>query len=678
MSKLDDKYKDPVLAMMEEKERNNDAFDGDDDIDNALEDDLVKQGDTTSGEYGKDTPEDIEGKTPDTSVTEKVTSPVDDSATELIVVRNSGELEKGKEKDITKVSGDGDEDCKSSGRLLIGESLIEKGLISIDQLQIALKVQRDSDGQSMIGAVLVEMGFITESALGEILTESTGIKQFDPKNTIIDQNLIKQIPKDIAVRFRAVPILLEHESIYVAMTDIYNVLAVDRIQRYFPKRFKMVLVHCSESDLSDIIDNYYDYELSIDGILREMESMSENPEELVKISAEQDSYTNPTVRLIDALLVDAIRDGASDIHFEPEGAFVRIRYRVDGKLILVRSFHKDYWQAILVRIKIISNINITESRNPMDGRITLTILGRQIDFRVATQPTIHGDNVVMRVLDKKKALLPMEKLGFSEANVKTLTKALKRPEGIIVVTGPTGSGKTTTLYSILNYINSPDVNIMTLEDPVEYQLSMIRQSNIRAGSGMDFVGGIKSIMRQDPDIIFVGEVRDEDTATMALRAAMTGHQVFTSLHTNDAIGAIPRFVDIGVKPQMLAGSIIACVAQRLARKLCESCKVEITATPENCSIMGLDPKNPPNIYQHKGCDKCGGTGYKGRIAISEIVLVDDVLDDLIAHEATRAEMLGHIAKKGFIPMSEDGITKILAGTLDLDELIRTIDMTDRL
>ncbi len=665
--KSDNKYIDPVQAMLEEQQAaaNNmeesieeeilsHAKEENDNDEPTTGTDLVPVENEDSKKNGKSSKETTEGR-------DVILS---DSATD-VEKRKSSDLSS--EKDLEHISS----------RAPIGQTLIAKGLISEDQLDIALKIQRDSKESIMIGAILVEMGFITESALGEVLTENTDIQQFDPKSTIIDPNLIKQVPKDVAQRYNAVPILLDGDSVYIAMTDIYNVLALDRIQRYFPRRFKMVPIHCSPADLAEIIENYYEYELSIDGILREIEGI--DLDDMDSLSRNDDnSYTNPTVRLIDALLVDAIRLGASDIHFEPEDSFVRLRYRIDGKLRLVRSFHRDYWMAIVVRIKIMSDINITESRNPQDGRISINVLGRHIDFRVATQPTIYGENIVMRILDKAKALLPMDALGFSEENVKTLTKALKSPEGIIVVTGPTGSGKTTTLYSILNFINKPDINIMTLEDPVEYQLPMIRQSNIKSGTGMDFIGGIKSIMRQDPDVIFIGEVRDEETATMALRAAMTGHQVFTSLHTNDALGAIPRFIDIGVNSRMLSGSIIACIAQRLARKLCSECKVEEAATEEEIKVYDLDVKNPPKLFHKVGCDKCAHTGYKGRVAISEIILVDENLNELIANEATRGEMMRHLEKNDFKSMADDGISKALAGLVDLNELIRTINMTDRM
>jgi type II secretory ATPase GspE/PulE/Tfp pilus assembly ATPase PilB-like protein len=284
----------------------------------------------------------------------------------------------------------------------------------------------------------------------------------------------------------------------------------------------------------------------------------------------------------------------------------------------------------------------------------------------------------MRLLDRKKSLVPIPQLGFSEHNEKLIKKLLLRPEGIIIVTGPTGSGKTTTLYSILEFVNSVDINIMTLEDPVEYQLSLIRQSQIREHSGMTFSEGIKSIMRQDPDIIFLGEVRDNETANMAVRAAMTGHKVFTTLHTNDALGVIPRLVDIGVTPDILAGSMICVIAQRLVRRLCEHCKEEYTASEEDCKIIGADAANPPKLHRAKGCEKCGGKGYKGRMAIHEILPVDKGMDELIATQATRKTMREYAYSKGFITMLDDATSKCLKGTIDVPEIIGSVDVTDRL
>ena len=564
-------------------------------------------------------------------------------------------------------------DGKASKRpMRIGERLVGMGLISDDQLLIALQEQKTS--KKLLGSILVEMGFITESALGELLAESSGTEKFDPKSTMLDTNLIKMIPKDVAQRNKIIPVSMDSETVHLAMADVYNVVALDQARRFFPRKSKVVPLYCTETEIVELIDQYYDYEMSIDGILKEIETgIREN----TKISGEEDGYVNPTVRLVNALLVDSIKSGASDIHFEPEGAFLRLRYRIDGAMTQVRSFHRSYWGAIVVRLKIMSGMNIAESRQPQDGRISFKALGREVDFRVASQPTVHGENIVLRLLDKTKSLVPLEKLGFSEHNSRLLKKLLKRPEGIFIVTGPTGSGKTTTLYSVLSYINSMDVNIMTLEDPVEYQLPLIRQTNVREGS-VDFHSGISSLMRQDPDIIFIGEVRDEEPALMAVRAALTGHQVFTTLHTNDALGAVPRLGDIGVPAHLLAGSLICCMAQRLARKLCQTCRRAKVASPEECRILGADPEDPPTIYEEGGCEQCNKKGTKGRIAINEILAVDKGLDELIATHATRNNMMDHALENGFIPMVMDGIDKVMNGQISLKELIETIDLTERL
>lgn len=562
---------------------------------------------------------------------------------------------------------------KAGKPMRIGEKLVTLGLISDDQLQIALTEQKNT--KKLFGAILVEMGFITESALGEVLAESSGTKKFDPKTAMLDSSMVRRLPKEIATRHKVLPVSYENDILQLAMADVYNVLAIDQVRRHMPRGCKIVPIYCTESEILEMIDQYYDYEISIDGILKEIET---GIREHNKLDGRQEGYVNPTVRLVNALLVDAIKQGASDIHFEPEGAFLRLRYRVDGNMLQVRSFHLDYWAAMAVRLKIMSGMNIAETRNPQDGRISYNVLGREIDFRVATQPTVHGENIVMRLLDKAKSLVPLEHLGFSEYNIEILKRMIKRPEGIIIVTGPTGSGKTTTLYSVLNYINDINTNIMTLEDPVEYQLPLIRQSNVREGSGMDFVNGIKSMMRQDPDIIFIGEVRDEDTALMAVRAALTGHQVYTTLHTNDALGAIPRLNDIGVPSHLLAGSLIGCLAQRLARKLCQKCKKPRKATEEECKILGVDAGKAPEIYEAVGCDHCGRKGVKGRTAIVEALRIDRGLDELIATDATRKVMMEHALEQGFVTMQQDGINKVLAGEITLDELVNTIDLTDRL
>ena len=557
----------------------------------------------------------------------------------------------------------------------VGEKLLEQKVISEDQLGIAIKEQDRLRGAKTIGMILVEMGFISEGALGEILNESSGSKKFDLKSTIIDAKLVKRIPKDFAARNKLIPVSFTVDSVTIAMADVFDIVAIDQVRRFFPPNFRINPVYASEADLLQAIDQYYGYEMSIEGICKEMESGDKN--KALDENQLKGDYKSPVVRLIDAILADALHAGASDLHFEPEASFLRIRYRIDGKMVQIRSIHKDYWSALSVRLKILSGMNIAESRKSQDGRVNSEILGRRIDFRVSTQPTINGENIVMRILDEKQSILSMEKLGFSELNVNALKRLVQRPEGMIIMTGPTGSGKTTTLYTILSYINSIDKNIMTLEDPVEYHIPMIRQSNIRNDIGMDFASGIKALLRQDPDVILVGEIRDKDTAVTAITAAMTGHQVYSSLHTNDAIGAIPRLMNIGVPNYLMAGALIGVAAQRLARKLCIHCKKEEPITDFEKKLLGAEYSSVTKLFKAVGCEKCA-SGYKGRVAVAEVLSFDRELDDLVARSASRKEIVAYVLSHGFIPMAEDGLLKVIAGIIDMKELIRVVDMTDRM
>ncbi len=557
----------------------------------------------------------------------------------------------------------------------VGAKLLEQKVISDDQLGIALKEQDRLKGAKTIGMILVEMGFISEGALGEILNESSGSKKFDLKSTIIDAKLVKRIPKDFAAHNKLIPVSFTVDSVTIAMADVFDIVAIDQVRRFFPPNFRINPVYASETDLLQAIDQYYGYEMSIEGICKEMESGDKN--KTLDENQLKGDYKSPVVRLIDAILTDAVHEGASDLHFEPEASFLRIRYRIDGKMVQIRSIHKDYWSALSVRLKILSGMNIAESRKPQDGRVNSEILGRRIDFRVSTQPTINGENIVMRILDEKQSILSMEKLGFSESNMNALKKLVQRPEGMIIMTGPTGSGKTTTLYTLLSYVNSIDKNIMTLEDPVEYHIPMIRQSNIRNDIGMDFASGIKALLRQDPDVILVGEIRDKDTAVTAITAAMTGHQVYSSLHTNDAIGAIPRLMNIGVPNYLMAGALIGVAAQRLARKLCIHCKKEEPITDFEKKLLGTKYSSVTKLFKATGCEKCT-SGYKGRVVVAEVLSFDRELDDLVARGASRKEIVAYVLSHGFIPMVEDGLLKVIAGIIDMKELIRVVDMTDRM
>jgi type II secretory ATPase GspE/PulE/Tfp pilus assembly ATPase PilB-like protein len=375
--------------------------------------------------------------------------------------------------------------------------------------------------------------------------------------------------------------------------------------------------------------------------------------------------------------VDAVKRGASDIHFEPEYAFLRIRYRIDGVLETVRSLHKTYLPGITVRVKVVSAMNIAETRAPQDGRLSLTLNGRPIDFRVSTQPTIYGENIVLRVLDREKSIISLDRMRLSKQVTEKVNLMLARPEGILIVTGPTGSGKTTTLYSLLAQVNDETVNIMTLEDPVEYPLTLMRQTSVGEVARMDFADGIRSIMRQDPDIILVGEVRDKETAEMAFRAAMTGHQVFTTLHTNSALGAFPRLLDIGIQPDIMAGNIIGVIAQRLVRTLCSHCKEAYAPSREERQLLGPAAEKVSFLHRPVGCKQCDNKGFKGRSAIMELLVMDSDLDELVARRATAKELRAAAIAKGFRSLSDEGLQRAVDGTTSLTEVAREIDLTGR-
>ena len=557
----------------------------------------------------------------------------------------------------------------------IANKLLEKKVISEDQLQIALREQARLKDQRTIGAILVDMGFVSEGAIGEILNESSGVKKLDLKSSIIDSRLVKKVPKEFATQNKLIPISFNQDSVTIGMADIFDIVALDKVKRFFPPNLIISPVYVPDVDIIQAIDQYYGYEMSIEGILKEIESGNSNTTDEAQLKGD---YKSPMVRLVDAVLTDAVHQGASDLHFEPENLFLRIRYRIDGKMVQIRSIHKDYWSSIAVRIKIMSGMNIAESRKPQDGRINSDILGRKIDFRVSSQPTINGENIVMRILDEKQSILSLDKLGFTEHSIALIKKLIQRPEGMVILTGPTGSGKTTTLYTLLHSINDIDKNIMTLEDPVEYHIPLIRQSNIRTDIGMDFASGIRALLRQDPDIILVGEIRDKETAVTAIQAAMTGHQVYSSLHTNDALGAIPRLVNMGAAPYLIAGSVICIVAQRLARRLCIHCREESPISVLEKRILGEKYHKVEKTFKPKGCEKCNHTGYRGRIVVTEILPFDKEFDELVARSANRKEMLTYAIKQGYITMAEDGLAKVVEGLIDVKELMRVVDLTDRM
>lgn len=569
---------------------------------------------------------------------------------------------------LKQSAADGVED---ESKVRMGERLVAMGIITADQLNVALQEKKVTG--RLLGEVMVDLGFIDEDTLSSFLAESSGFGVFDPKNTIIDGEILALIDKAMALKHHILPLSIAGDEAVVAMSDPYDVVAMDTLRRYLPKHVTITPVVTTPTILSDAIDAAYGYASSISAILKELEE-GEAPD--LETLSEEDVHTHPVVRLVNALVFDAVKIGASDLHFEPEENFVRLRYRKDGVLFTAQILHKQHWNAISQRLKIMSNMNIADKLAPQDGRFNMNVGGRVADFRVSSLPTVHGENIVLRVLDQSQNIVPLENLGFSEHNMKLIRKAQARPEGVIIVTGPTGSGKTTSLYSMLNEINDVEVNIQTLEDPVEYSLAMIRQTHVREGV-LEFADGIKAMLRQDPDIIFIGEIRDGETANMALKAAMTGHQVYTTLHTNDSFGAIPRLFDLELQPGMVAGAIISVFAQRLVRVVCKDCRVPYQPEAEECAILGVDPASPPTIYKARqgGCQACGGQGYSGRRAVAEILMFDDEMDEIVAAGGTRADIKKVAVEKGFKSMKDDGILKILDGITTLESLSKVVDVS---
>ncbi|MDP4027491.1 MAG: ATPase, T2SS/T4P/T4SS family [Gallionella sp.] len=557
----------------------------------------------------------------------------------------------------------------------LGRMLVNKGVISDDQLRIALQEQNKL--HQPIGRLLVRLGFLSEATIRDVMSESLGHESVDLAATIPDPAALALIPKDVARRYQVLPLSLDKagRALTLAIADPDNIIALDQVRALLGDEYRLITQLAGESDILRAIDQYYGFELSIDGILHEIEpGEMEHP----TLQSGANEFSHPVVRLIDALLTEAVQRGASDIHFEPESSFLRIRYRIDGVLHQVRSLHKSFWQAMVVRMKVMSGMNIAETRAPQDGRISLRLSGRPIDFRVASHPTTHGENMVLRILDRQKGIVPLDRIGLDDADLNLLKMIIAKPEGIVLVTGPTGSGKTTTLYSVLNHISAESINIMTLEDPVEYPIALIRQTSINESVKLDFANGIRSMMRQDPDVILVGEIRDHPTAEMAFRAAMTGHQVYSTLHTNSAIGAIPRLLDIGILPDIMAGNIIGIVAQRLIRVLCGECKYPYQPDAPERKLLGIETHQDIVLYRAAGCEACNFQGYSGRMTIMELLKMDHDLDDLVSRRASTRQIREAALSKGFRPLAMDGIRRILQGVASLAEVSRVVDLTDRI
>lgn len=563
-----------------------------------------------------------------------------------------------------------------SPKVMLGEFLVEKGVISQDQLRIALTEQKRHDKH--LGKVLVEMGFVSESVVRDMLGEALGQQSVDLTHVVVDSEAVKWVSKEFAKRVHMLPISYNKEAnqLTIAMSNTFNVVALDQLRSLLGEDVQINTLLAGDVEIDSAIDQFYGFELSVDGILREMETGEIDQGSMANYSSE---YSQPLVRLVDALFSDAVKRGVSDIHFEPEESFIRIRYRIDGVLRQIRSLHKKYQSMIAVRIKVMAGLNIAETRVPQDGHISLQIFGRPIDFRVACMNTTFGENIVLRILDRQKGIMDLEDMGFTEAALTHLKLMMARPEGIILVTGPTGSGKTTTLYSMMDFINTESINIMTMEDPVEYPLAQIRQCQVNPAAKMGFADGIRALMRQDPDVILVGEIRDAETAELALRAAMTGHQVFSTVHANSAIKAIGRLLDIGIPQDILAGNLIGVLGQRLVRKLCLHCREPYEPSRIERRLLGLDHDGVGvTIYREKGCQHCDFLGYKGRQAILEVLRIDEALDEIIASSASYRELERLARERGFRSLAEDGARCVMDGWTTVAEVSRVVDLTQRI
>jgi type IV pilus assembly protein PilB len=561
-------------------------------------------------------------------------------------------------------------------KVMLGELLVEKGVVSQDQLRIALTEQKRQDVP--LGKVLVELGFVSEGMMRDMLGEALGQQSVDLTKVVVDSEAVKLVSKEFAKRIHMLPISYDKSKnhLTVAMANTFNVVALDQMRSLLGEDLEITTLLAGEVEVSSAIDQFFGFELSVDGIIRELETGEIDQQSMTSYSNE---YSQPLVRLVDSLLSDAVKRGASDIHFEPEENFLRIRYRVDGVLRQIRSLHKKYQSMITVRIKVMSGLNIAETRAPQDGHISLQAFGRPIDFRVSCMNTTFGENIVLRILDRQKGIVSLDELDLTEDTLNNLRLMMARPEGIILVTGPTGSGKTTTLYSMLDDINNENINIMTLEDPVEYPLNMIRQSQVNEAAKMGFADGIRAMLRQDPDVILVGEIRDSETAEMAFRSAMTGHQVYSTVHSNSAIKAITRLIDIGVPKDVLAGNIIGVLGQRLVRRLCTYCREPYSPNSIERRLLKVEREvSKVTIYRKSGCTYCEQQGYKGRQALLEALRIDASLDDLISEGASFRVLEKAAREAGFYSLADDGARAVLDGRTSLDEVSRVVDLTQRL
>ncbi len=567
----------------------------------------------------------------------------------------------------------------------IGEFLVGLGMITQDQLAKAQEEARKRGER--LEQTLVKLEYVDEEVLTKALADSYyHLPYVDLDNYLIDPAVTDLIPESLARKYKVMPIFKVGEILSVAVVNPVNILTLDEVRKKAQCDVEVVI--SNESKIVRAIGKYYGTDNSLGDTLKfykEDSNLSESKEIKVKkghqLAVEEIDQKGigesieeaPVVKLLDLIFMHAIRDRASDIHFEPDENYLNVRFRIDGLLHEAVTLPRKIHSSVTSRIKVMAEMDIAETRSPQDGHFMLSVGDREFEIRVSTFPTIYGENLVLRVLDQTSTLLGLDELGFSPQNLERYSTLIKKPYGIILVTGPTGSGKTTTLYTSLNMINSPSKNIITIEDPVEYRLKLIRQTQVNPKAGITFASGIRSILRQDPDIIMIGEIRDGETSKIAIQAALTGHLVFSTLHTNDAAEALTRLRDMGVQPYLIASSVIGVVAQRLVRRICSHCKEAYHPGEEEIrAILGQeDEADVPELYRGKGCSRCKGTGYSGRMGIFELLVVNDEIRELISKDGT-IKVIKEMARStlNMKTFREDGLEKVLMGLTSLEEVDR--------
>jgi type IV pilus assembly protein PilB len=564
-------------------------------------------------------------------------------------------------------------------KLQLGEILQQRGMITAEQIQEALSHQNDGGHQKLLGELLIEEGYCTENDIASALAETYGVPyaQISPK--ICDPNIIEVLPREFLEEHGVLPLFRVYDTLTVAVSEPANVFLIDEIERISGCAVQVVCA--TAKDIAATLQAYMPASnvFVIDDIIDEtglddfalIENISEDISNLEEVAGQ-----SPIIKLVNYLIYNAVHENASDIHIEPDNKKLRVRYRVDGRLYEKIRPPFQMLSAIVSRIKIMAGLDIAQRRIPQDGGIHVMVSGRPIDLRVSVMPGNFGEKVVIRILDAKRMLFNLETLGFSYDNLKLLKEKVHSPNGIILVTGPTGSGKNTTLYAILSELNSDEVNICTVEDPIEAHISGINQFGVNEAAGFTFATALRSLLRQDPDIVMIGEIRDSETADIAVQAALTGHLVLSTLHTNSAPGAITRLIDLGVAPYLVGASLVGVIAQRLVRKICSNCKEEYEPSSAIKKMAEKSIDVPIKFYRGVGCKKCRNTGYLGRIAIHELFILDDSTQELIADNVSLKKIRDLAVKNGMASLYIDGLHKVKAGITTIDEVIRVAAYED--